>query len=165
MSNGTNQISDHDFHWMQRALELARRGIGVTSPNPAVGCVILDRAGQVVGEGWHEYDLARPRRNRRPQRSAAARRRIAFAAARPTSRSSPAASPAARRPAPMRSSRPASPASSPPPSIPTPPSPATDSTALRAAGIRDRLSALAKPKPAASTRASRAGSSTTAPSC
>jgi diaminohydroxyphosphoribosylaminopyrimidine deaminase/5-amino-6-(5-phosphoribosylamino)uracil reductase len=42
---------------MQRALELARRGIGVTSPNPAVGCVILDCAGQVVGEGWHEYDL------------------------------------------------------------------------------------------------------------
>lgn len=42
---------------MQRALELARRGIGVTSPNPAVGCVLLDRAGQVVGEGWHEYDL------------------------------------------------------------------------------------------------------------
>ena len=42
---------------MQRALELARRGIGVSSPNPAVGCVILDRAGQVVGEDWHEYDL------------------------------------------------------------------------------------------------------------
>jgi diaminohydroxyphosphoribosylaminopyrimidine deaminase/5-amino-6-(5-phosphoribosylamino)uracil reductase len=42
---------------MQRALELARRGIGVTSPNPAVGCVILDKAGQVAGEGWHEYDL------------------------------------------------------------------------------------------------------------
>jgi len=42
---------------MHRALELARRGIGVTSPNPAVGCVILDRAGQVAGEGWHEYDL------------------------------------------------------------------------------------------------------------
>ena len=42
---------------MQRALELARRGIAVTSPNPAVGCVVLDRAGQVAGEGWHEYDL------------------------------------------------------------------------------------------------------------
>ena len=42
---------------MQRALELARRGIAVSSPNPAVGCVILDRAGQVAGEGWHEYDL------------------------------------------------------------------------------------------------------------
>jgi diaminohydroxyphosphoribosylaminopyrimidine deaminase/5-amino-6-(5-phosphoribosylamino)uracil reductase len=42
---------------MQRALELARRGIGVCSPNPVVGCVVLDRAGQVAGEGWHEYDL------------------------------------------------------------------------------------------------------------
>jgi diaminohydroxyphosphoribosylaminopyrimidine deaminase/5-amino-6-(5-phosphoribosylamino)uracil reductase len=42
---------------MLRALELARRGIAVSSPNPAVGCVILDRAGQVAGEGWHEYDL------------------------------------------------------------------------------------------------------------
>lgn len=50
-------ITDLDLHWMRRALELARRGIGVTSPNPAVGCVILDRAGQVIGEGWHEYDL------------------------------------------------------------------------------------------------------------
>ena len=48
---------EQDAYWMQRALELARRGIGVTSPNPAVGCVILDRAGQVAGEGWHEYDL------------------------------------------------------------------------------------------------------------
>jgi diaminohydroxyphosphoribosylaminopyrimidine deaminase/5-amino-6-(5-phosphoribosylamino)uracil reductase len=51
------QLHESDLHWMRRALELARRGIGVTSPNPAVGCVILDRAGQVVGEGWHEYDL------------------------------------------------------------------------------------------------------------
>jgi diaminohydroxyphosphoribosylaminopyrimidine deaminase/5-amino-6-(5-phosphoribosylamino)uracil reductase len=48
---------DQDQYWMQRALELARRGIAVTSPNPAVGCVVLDRAGQVSGEGWHEYDL------------------------------------------------------------------------------------------------------------
>jgi diaminohydroxyphosphoribosylaminopyrimidine deaminase/5-amino-6-(5-phosphoribosylamino)uracil reductase len=48
---------EQDQYWMRRALELARRGIGVSSPNPAVGCVILDRAGQVVGEGWHEYDL------------------------------------------------------------------------------------------------------------
>lgn len=50
-------LVDQDRYWMQRALELARRGIGVSSPNPAVGCVILDHAGQVVGEGWHEYDL------------------------------------------------------------------------------------------------------------
>jgi diaminohydroxyphosphoribosylaminopyrimidine deaminase / 5-amino-6-(5-phosphoribosylamino)uracil reductase len=50
-------VEEQDRYWMQRALELARRGIGVSSPNPAVGCVILDRAGQVAGEGWHEYDL------------------------------------------------------------------------------------------------------------
>ena len=37
---------------MGRALALARRGIGKTSPNPAVGCVIV-RNGVVVGEGWH----------------------------------------------------------------------------------------------------------------
>jgi diaminohydroxyphosphoribosylaminopyrimidine deaminase/5-amino-6-(5-phosphoribosylamino)uracil reductase len=54
---GLIQSSELDLRWMQRALELARRGIGVTSPNPAVGCIILDRAGQVAGEGWHEYDL------------------------------------------------------------------------------------------------------------
>ncbi len=49
--------ADRDTYWMRRALELAQRGIGLCSPNPVVGCVILDRAGQVVGEGWHEYDL------------------------------------------------------------------------------------------------------------
>jgi diaminohydroxyphosphoribosylaminopyrimidine deaminase/5-amino-6-(5-phosphoribosylamino)uracil reductase len=48
--------SDLDLHWMRRALELARNGIGITSPNPAVGCVILDSSGQLIGEGWHEYD-------------------------------------------------------------------------------------------------------------
>jgi diaminohydroxyphosphoribosylaminopyrimidine deaminase/5-amino-6-(5-phosphoribosylamino)uracil reductase len=42
---------------MHRALSLARRGIALTSPNPAVGCVLLDRDGQLAGEGWHEYDL------------------------------------------------------------------------------------------------------------
>lgn len=43
-----------DFHLkiMKRALALARRGIGRTSPNPAVGCVIV-RDGEIVGEGWH----------------------------------------------------------------------------------------------------------------
>jgi diaminohydroxyphosphoribosylaminopyrimidine deaminase / 5-amino-6-(5-phosphoribosylamino)uracil reductase len=49
-------LLEQDRHWMQRALKLARRGIAVTAPNPAVGCVILDRAGQLAGEGWHEYD-------------------------------------------------------------------------------------------------------------
>jgi len=38
---------------MARALELARRGLYTTDPNPRVGCVLL-RDGAVVGEGWHE---------------------------------------------------------------------------------------------------------------
>ena len=37
---------------MKRALTLARKGIGRTSPNPAVGCVIV-KDGTIVGEGWH----------------------------------------------------------------------------------------------------------------
>jgi diaminohydroxyphosphoribosylaminopyrimidine deaminase/5-amino-6-(5-phosphoribosylamino)uracil reductase len=39
---------------MRRAIALAARGIGATSPNPVVGCVIVDAAGAVVGEGFHE---------------------------------------------------------------------------------------------------------------
>jgi diaminohydroxyphosphoribosylaminopyrimidine deaminase/5-amino-6-(5-phosphoribosylamino)uracil reductase len=50
-------LADQDANWMHRALDLARRGIALTSPNPAVGCVLLDRDGQLAGEGWHEYDL------------------------------------------------------------------------------------------------------------
>jgi diaminohydroxyphosphoribosylaminopyrimidine deaminase/5-amino-6-(5-phosphoribosylamino)uracil reductase len=38
---------------MRRAIVLAARGLGSTSPNPVVGCVITDAAGQTAGEGWH----------------------------------------------------------------------------------------------------------------
>jgi len=38
---------------MRRCLELAQRGEGRTAPNPMVGCVITDRRGKVVAEGWH----------------------------------------------------------------------------------------------------------------
>ena len=38
---------------MRRAVDLAARGLGATSPNPVVGAVILDAAGRVVGEGFH----------------------------------------------------------------------------------------------------------------
>ncbi|MBW5482534.1 bifunctional diaminohydroxyphosphoribosylaminopyrimidine deaminase/5-amino-6-(5-phosphoribosylamino)uracil reductase RibD [Streptomyces bambusae] len=44
----------HDERAMRRAVELAARGLGSTSPNPVVGCVVTDSAGTVVGEGWHE---------------------------------------------------------------------------------------------------------------
>ncbi|KPC35450.1 Riboflavin biosynthesis protein RibD [Pseudomonas syringae pv. cilantro] len=41
-----------DVQCMARALELARKGLYSTHPNPRVGCVIV-RDGQIVGEGWH----------------------------------------------------------------------------------------------------------------
>jgi len=40
---------------MEHALALARKGIGLASPNPHVGCVIV-RDGQIVGEGFHQYE-------------------------------------------------------------------------------------------------------------
>jgi diaminohydroxyphosphoribosylaminopyrimidine deaminase / 5-amino-6-(5-phosphoribosylamino)uracil reductase len=49
----TNVFSSVDHAHMARALRLAERGLYSTPPNPAVGCVVLDPAGQVVGEGWH----------------------------------------------------------------------------------------------------------------
>src|SRR5580698_7081389 len=45
-------FSDFDRTAMQRALELAARGLASTHPNPRVGCVIA-RSGRIVGEGWH----------------------------------------------------------------------------------------------------------------
>ena len=43
----------NDIKFMQRALVLAMRGLGRTSPNPLVGCVIVKR-GKVLAEGWHK---------------------------------------------------------------------------------------------------------------
>src|ERR1700748_650304 len=40
---------------MDHALDFARKGIGLASPNPTVGCVIV-RDGKIVGEGFHQYD-------------------------------------------------------------------------------------------------------------
>jgi diaminohydroxyphosphoribosylaminopyrimidine deaminase/5-amino-6-(5-phosphoribosylamino)uracil reductase len=41
-----------DLDHMQAALRLAERGLGRVAPNPAVGCVIVDAAGHVVGRGF-----------------------------------------------------------------------------------------------------------------
>src|SRR5688500_19967642 len=38
---------------MRRALELAEKGLYTTTPNPRVGCVVVQNEG-TVGEGWHE---------------------------------------------------------------------------------------------------------------
>ncbi|QEL14317.1 bifunctional diaminohydroxyphosphoribosylaminopyrimidine deaminase/5-amino-6-(5-phosphoribosylamino)uracil reductase RibD [Limnoglobus roseus] len=42
-----------DERWMTNALALAARGRGAVEPNPMVGAVVLDAAGQLAGEGWH----------------------------------------------------------------------------------------------------------------
>ena len=47
-----------DARLMSRALDLAARGIGQVSPSPLVGCVIVDRTGEVAGEGYYLYDRA-----------------------------------------------------------------------------------------------------------
>lgn len=52
MSASLTEQTALDTHYMARALELARKGIYSTHPNPRVGCVIV-RDGQIVGEGWH----------------------------------------------------------------------------------------------------------------
>uniref|UniRef100_UPI00405736DE bifunctional diaminohydroxyphosphoribosylaminopyrimidine deaminase/5-amino-6-(5-phosphoribosylamino)uracil reductase RibD n=1 Tax=Candidatus Electronema sp. TaxID=2698783 RepID=UPI00405736DE len=45
-------MSGDDLRFMRQALELAKKGLGRTAPNPCVGAVIV-RDGQLVGSGWH----------------------------------------------------------------------------------------------------------------
>lgn len=42
-----------EIDFMRRAIDLAQKGIGKTSPNPRVGCVIA-KDGRIIGEGWHK---------------------------------------------------------------------------------------------------------------
>jgi diaminohydroxyphosphoribosylaminopyrimidine deaminase/5-amino-6-(5-phosphoribosylamino)uracil reductase len=49
-------VNEHDIRFLQHALALARKGTGLASPNPRVGCVVV-RDGEIVGEGFHQYDL------------------------------------------------------------------------------------------------------------
>jgi diaminohydroxyphosphoribosylaminopyrimidine deaminase/5-amino-6-(5-phosphoribosylamino)uracil reductase len=46
-------FTSDDYRYMAHALQLAERGLYSTDPNPRVGCVLV-RAGEIVGEGWHE---------------------------------------------------------------------------------------------------------------
>jgi diaminohydroxyphosphoribosylaminopyrimidine deaminase/5-amino-6-(5-phosphoribosylamino)uracil reductase len=45
-----------DEQHMRRALDLARAGVGLVSPNPAVGAVVVDASGREAGAGTHTYD-------------------------------------------------------------------------------------------------------------
>lgn len=42
-----------DLHWAARAIELALQADYRTSPNPMVGAVVVDVAGNLAGEGYH----------------------------------------------------------------------------------------------------------------
>lgn len=42
-----------DELYMQRCFELARQGVGMVSPNPRVGCVVV-QDGKIIGEGYHQ---------------------------------------------------------------------------------------------------------------
>jgi diaminohydroxyphosphoribosylaminopyrimidine deaminase/5-amino-6-(5-phosphoribosylamino)uracil reductase len=54
-SHGMKTNLTTDERWMSHALILARRGVGLTHPNPAVGAVVV-KSGRIVGEGFHIYD-------------------------------------------------------------------------------------------------------------
>ena len=45
-----------DEQSLRQALELARAGVGLVSPNPAVGAVVVDASGNEAGAGTHTYD-------------------------------------------------------------------------------------------------------------
>ncbi|MGB8476731.1 MAG: bifunctional diaminohydroxyphosphoribosylaminopyrimidine deaminase/5-amino-6-(5-phosphoribosylamino)uracil reductase RibD [Candidatus Acidiferrum sp.] len=45
----------HATRFLEHALALARKGVGLASPNPTVGCILV-REGEIVGEGFHQYD-------------------------------------------------------------------------------------------------------------
>ena len=50
-----NRTATNDDVWMLRALTLAARGAALAHPNPLVGAVLV-KNGEVVGEGFHDYD-------------------------------------------------------------------------------------------------------------
>ncbi len=43
---------ENQIRFMQRALDIAEKGIGRVSPNPPVGCVLV-RNNRIIAEGWH----------------------------------------------------------------------------------------------------------------
>lgn len=40
--------------YMKKCFELAKKGLGKTSPNPLVGCIVLDKNGNEISSGYHE---------------------------------------------------------------------------------------------------------------
>ena len=54
----SGRMPDHttDEQFLRRALDLARQGIGLASPNPYVGAAIVDTQGSIVGTGVYTYN-------------------------------------------------------------------------------------------------------------
>ncbi|MGO3017838.1 MAG: bifunctional diaminohydroxyphosphoribosylaminopyrimidine deaminase/5-amino-6-(5-phosphoribosylamino)uracil reductase RibD [Anaerococcus sp.] len=53
----------NDEYYMKKTFELAKKGIGTTSPNPLVGAIIV-KDGKIIGQGYHEvYGMAHAERN------------------------------------------------------------------------------------------------------
>ncbi|MDR9415662.1 MAG: bifunctional diaminohydroxyphosphoribosylaminopyrimidine deaminase/5-amino-6-(5-phosphoribosylamino)uracil reductase RibD [Gracilimonas sp.] len=50
----SENASHTDEYWMQKALDIAKKGKGFVSPNPLVGCVIVSEVGQLIGQGYHK---------------------------------------------------------------------------------------------------------------
>ncbi len=46
-------FSDYDYQFMTRAINLAKKGLYTTSPNPSVGCVLV-KANKIIGQGFHQ---------------------------------------------------------------------------------------------------------------
>lgn len=53
--DGPLAVNERDAFFMRKALRLAERGRGRTSPNPMVGAVVVDSEGVIVGRGAHEF--------------------------------------------------------------------------------------------------------------
>ena len=52
---GHDPLNQLDQHWMELALRQAEQSVGLASPNPAVGCVLV-QGDRLVGEGFHAFD-------------------------------------------------------------------------------------------------------------
>src|SRR5215469_3131363 len=50
------KFNAQDEQFMRQALDLARQGTALASPNPRVGAVVVDASGQIVGTGFHTYE-------------------------------------------------------------------------------------------------------------
>jgi diaminohydroxyphosphoribosylaminopyrimidine deaminase / 5-amino-6-(5-phosphoribosylamino)uracil reductase len=55
VERGHVRLTPLDRLYLERAYELAARGLGDTAPNPPAGAVVVARDGRVVGEGYHHF--------------------------------------------------------------------------------------------------------------